>query len=188
MARNIEADKSIDPDSLDVEWVQQPNLMHWYSRELAQCDANLEHAEMVLDVTRAEVADRIRRTKTEQSSGKERITDKVVEAGVLMSQQFKTAMTGWLKAKEERDYAFAAVRAIDMKRSALENLVKLHGQNYFAGPREPRDLAGEVDRRERLEQTANEKSNSIKHHMAEALAESAEQATTSGSSTRRRRG
>jgi hypothetical protein len=32
---------------------------------------------------------------------------------------------------------------VDHRKSALENLVKLHGQQYFAGPMVPRDLTHE---------------------------------------------
>ena len=39
--------------------------------------------------------------------------------------------------------------AIDQKKSALENLVKLHGQMYFAGPSIPRDLDKEWEKREK---------------------------------------
>ena len=35
------------------------------------------------------------------------------------------------------------------QKTALENLVKLHGQQYFAGPSVPRDLSKEWERHER---------------------------------------
>jgi len=41
----------------------------------------------------------------------------------------------------------AAVRAMNVKKDALENMVKLLGMQYFAGPKEPRDLHREVDNR-----------------------------------------
>jgi hypothetical protein len=34
------------------------------------------------------------------------------------------------------------------RKAALENLVQLHGQNYFAGPKVPRNLSKERDEKE----------------------------------------
>ena len=43
--------------------------------------------------------------------------------------------------------AQGAVYAFEQRKTSLENLVRLHGQQYFAGPKMPRDLRKEVDRR-----------------------------------------
>ena len=46
-------------------------------------------------------------------------------------------------AQYELEVMGAAVRALDQKKSALENLVRLQGQNYFAGPSVPRTIGAE---------------------------------------------
>jgi hypothetical protein len=51
--------------------------------------------------------------------------------------------------------ASTVVRAIDQKKTALENLVKLLGASYFAGPKAPRDLT-----QERLEEKERRMHNS----------------------------
>lgn len=46
----------------------------------------------------------------------------------------------YINAKYDVDMCQAACWAFQERKAALENLVKLHGQNYFAGPSIPRDL------------------------------------------------
>jgi hypothetical protein len=45
--------------------------------------------------------------------------------------------------------AQAAVNAFEQRKSALENLVRLFGQSYFAGPKMPRDLHWEKEEKEK---------------------------------------
>ena len=56
--------------------------------------------------------------------------------------------------------AKGAVKAIDTKKTALENLVKLHGQSYFAGPAIPRNLNKEWEQKE--QETQSNKKITIK--------------------------
>ena len=54
-------------------------------------------------------------------------------------------MTEVIDARYEFNTAKGAVRAVDQRKESLENLVRLHGQHYFAGPKIPRDLSSEVE-------------------------------------------
>ncbi len=49
-----------------------------------------------------------------------------------------------IDAQYEYQMAQGAVQAVEQRKSALENLVKLYGQGYFAGPKTPRDISSEV--------------------------------------------
>jgi hypothetical protein len=50
--------------------------------------------------------------------------------------------------KYEAEVLQGAVNAVDHRKDALENLVRLHGLQYFAGPKVPRNLSEEREYRE----------------------------------------
>ena len=66
--------------------------------------------------------------------------------------------SGIFHTKYESDMAKGAVRALESKKDALENLVKLHGQQYFAGPKMPRDISWEREQKQnRADQTVGQR-------------------------------
>jgi hypothetical protein len=56
-------------------------------------------------------------------------------------------MKEYLQAKFEVDTCQGAVSAIEQRKSMIEALIKLHGQQYFAGPSIPRQLNEEREKR-----------------------------------------
>ncbi len=143
---NYEHDIKIDHDSLDLEWLEQPNLMMRYSRHQAQCAFELDKAKERLEIVRAELDKKIRVEPEEYGIAK--VTETVVANIILMQQEYKDAQKEVLDAKYEFDIARAAVSAIHGRKDALENLVRLHGMQYFAGPNMPRDLNKELERKQ----------------------------------------
>ena len=49
------------------------------------------------------------------------------------------------------------LKAFEQRKDALENLVRLHGQQYFAGPKIPRDLPSEMEKRTNKNKEVNKK-------------------------------
>ncbi len=135
---DFENDVKIDESGLDVEWLRQADLMGKYCRHAAHAKAVMDRAKEALEVKEAEM-DRVVREFPE-NYGISKITETVVKNAVLTTPQRTKASKNYIDAKYEYDMAVAAVRAIDQKKTALENLVKLHGMSYFAGPSVPRDL------------------------------------------------
>ena len=79
-----------------------------------------------------------------------KLTAPMVEAFYRNSAKHKQAKEEWIDAQYELNMAEAAKTAITYnKKAALENLVKLHGQQYFAGPSVPRDLSKEWESKEK---------------------------------------
>ena len=69
-------------------------------------------------------------------------------------------MKFYVKTKHELDIARAASIALDHKKRALQNLVQLHGQNYFAGPKIPRTMKQiQEDKEKRVYERMKKKSN-----------------------------
>ena len=143
---NYEQDIRIDPDSLDVEWLEQPSLAMKYNRNAAEAKRSLDLAKEKLDITRAELDKEIRTNP--KKFGLEKTTDAIVVNMIPAQESYKEANAEFIKAKYDADIALSAVYAINQRKEALENLVKLHGMNYFAGPKVPRDLSYETRRRE----------------------------------------
>lgn len=148
---NYEEDITIDPDSLDVEWMEQPRLMIKYSRHAAQMRKALDEAKQNLDIAKAE-ADKSLRNHPEKY-GLSKVTDTAVANQILIHPKYKEAYSEYLDAKYESDMAISAVVAFEQRKSALENLVRLHGQQYFAGPSLPRDLSKEWEQKQKQKES-----------------------------------
>lgn len=139
---NFEEDVRIDESALDIEWLRQPELMGKYCRHAAHAKALMDKHKDRLDVVEAEIDRDIR--ENPESYGLSKLTETLIKSTILQTEKRQLAAQAYIDHKYEYDMAQAAVRAIDQKKSALENLVKLHGMSYFAGPAVPRDLSAEV--------------------------------------------
>ena len=125
---NYNKDLKIEADALDVEWVRQPELFMRYSEHCARSRTECDKAKEQLDVVRAE-ADLEIRSKYEKKPSEAQIANEV-----LLHPKVRGATEAWNQAKHQQDLMLAAVRAFDQRKSALENLVRLAGQGYYAGP------------------------------------------------------
>lgn len=135
---NYSRDIEIDPEALDVEWLNQPNLFLAYSQKKAEADreAKLLHEEF--KSIKAEL--RLQAAKLGAKGLGVKDTSDNLDAWVRNQEDYKEAKEKLIEAEYEADMLSAAVYAFNHRRSALENLAKLHGQQYFAGPTEPRNL------------------------------------------------
>ncbi len=139
MDLDYEQDVSIDETALDVEWLQQANLMYKYARHQAETKKAMDEAKERLDFIKAKVEMDIRANP--ENYGLSKVTESAVASAILLQPEYQEASKKYVEARYENDMAVAAVRAIDQKKTALENLVKLLSVSYFAGPSAPRDLS-----------------------------------------------
>jgi len=138
---NYEQDTSIDPDALDVEWLRQPDLMRRYATHVANAKLEMEETKERLDVGKARIERDIRANP--QTYGIQKLTESAVQSTILLQREYQELSKEYISARYEYDVATAVVRAIDQRKTALENLVRLLIASYFAGPQAPRDLSGE---------------------------------------------
>ena len=80
------------------------------------------------------------------------ITEGSISATILTNPEYEAANRLYIDAKYEYDIAIGVVRAFDHRKAALENLVRLHSQSYFAGPAVPRNIAEERQMRDKAVQ------------------------------------
>ena len=159
MDLNYEQDVSIDEIALDVEWLQQANLMYKYARYQAETKKVMDEAKERLDFIKAKLEMDIRANP--EKYGLSKVTESAVASTILLQPEYQEASKKYIEVRYENDVAAAAVKAIDQKKTALENLVKLLSASYFAGPIAPRDLSlkwnEHIQRREQKEHNKNVK-------------------------------
>lgn len=153
---NYEKDMKIDEDALDIEWLEQPSLMLKYIKLQTQLQKEEELAKEKFELLKAELDKKIRSNPEKFELAK--ITDSVVQYTILLQNDYTNANIIYIDAKFENNVAKGAVRAMDIRKQSLENLVKLHGQGYFAGPKIPRNLTWErEERQKRVDKNVSEK-------------------------------
>ena len=140
---DYEKDIRIDETALDVEWLEQAGLMIKYTRHAAQARMELDQSKQALDIVKAEIDKDIR--ELPEDYGLTKVTDNAVAATIITQEEYKEAFQEYLDAKYEADMAQGAVQAFQQRKDALQELVRLHGQSYFAGPSIPRDLEWEKE-------------------------------------------
>lgn len=139
---DLEADMPIDEGSLDMEWLDQPNRFLAYAQAESDAKRAYDEAREALEYQKAIMDRKIR--KDPDKYGLEKVTESVVAAAVRENTEQEVRQV--LETRYEWDMCSKAVTAMDMRKKALENLVKLLGLGYFAAPTEPRDLPGEKKR------------------------------------------
>ncbi len=150
---DYDKDVRIDETALDVECLDQPSLMVKYTRLLADAEQRLDEAKEALDLVKAELDKEIRSDPDRFDLAK--ATETSVANAVIMQPEYAEASNRMIEAKYEAKVLAGVVRAIDARKTMLETLVKLHGQQYFAGPNVPRDLSYEAEKK-RSQKKSNE--------------------------------
>lgn len=124
---------NLDPHRLDEEWVEQPRHYHRHAEQLAQAEKDFEYDKTQLKLTEAEVELAVR--KQPEKYGLEKSTEAVIKAAVVIHKRVRLAHQAVLESGHRVDLHKAAVRTLEHRKAALENLVQLHLAGYYAQPR-----------------------------------------------------
>lgn len=152
----FEKDRKVDPTQLDMECVRQTDLFFKYAEAGVDAQIAEERAKRKLETVQARLEMACRRDP--ESFKLQKPTESAVAAAVRLHPDFEAAQEEYLKAKKEARLIQVAVDTMDQKKRMLENLITLHGQQYFAGPSVPRDLMGAwKEAQNTAEATVNEK-------------------------------
>jgi len=139
MELNYQHDVQIDPNGLDLAWLNQAKLAIDYGNYYAKCLAAERQAEQNVKLVRSELQSAALADPSLCSGGK--ATAIAVEAYYRTHPRHVAAKEEYLRTHAELVTAEIAKREIAVSRkAALQNLVTLHGQQYFASPSIPRDL------------------------------------------------
>ena len=143
---DYETDIVIDESALDIEFLDQARLFMQYSRNEHATRRDMDYAKERLDLVKAKLDKGMRADPDKYNIA--RISEGAIINSILLQPEFEEANKAHIEAAYEYGVARAAVWAFDQRKTALENLARLHGQQYFAGPRIPRDLTEERQKRQ----------------------------------------
>lgn len=129
-------DLMIEPDALDIEWIEQPRLYMKWAEISAKAEDRVKLTKEALEVTDAKIDNEIR------SSG-DKVTEVQIKAKISLDERHQKALQDYNDALYKSNLYSSAVRAMDHRKVALENMVRLMIGQYFAGPKDPRDLKKE---------------------------------------------
>jgi hypothetical protein len=159
---DFQADIDIDPEALDLEWLNHPGIVRRYSMAAVIARKERDIAKMAWENLKNECKETQEKLKSElylkaRRGGKELLkldkdpTNDAISAWVAVhpdlaklieesTEHLAAAYNDYLKASTKHGFLASALQAIEVRKSALENEVRLLGMNYFAPPKEPRDL------------------------------------------------
>lgn len=134
----LDADREIDVSALDVEAATQADkFFKWSERAI---EAKLRAKDLELAASTLESQLQIVCRDHPDKFGLSSVTEAAVKAAVKCSPQYLEAVRAYMAAEKEAALLDAARAAMDMKKRMIQELVTLHGQQYFAGPSVPRNL------------------------------------------------
>ena len=141
----FEKDVLIDPEELDFECCKQAELFFKWSTLAGKAKGEVERLKLDMDSTFAQIDLKVR--KRPHRYGLEDVKEGAVKATVSTHPDYLKAVAKYHDARGLSLWLDRAVDSLEMKKRMLEELVKLHGLQYFAGPSSPRDLAKEWNSR-----------------------------------------
>lgn len=132
-------DLAIDPNQLDVEAGMQGELFFKWSEAYVDARHEFDMAKLQLEVLEAEMGSKIRLDP--KAHGLTKSTEAAIKEAIIASPDYEDAYLKFIRARTNYSLLEKAVNALEQKKRMIECLVTLHGQQYFAGPAVPRDLA-----------------------------------------------
>lgn len=128
-----EQDMEIDIDNLHHEWLRQPILYAKYSKLVTKAKKKVSIKHEKVKVVRSELIKKCKKLY-------DKPTMQDVESFYRRNKKHKRAKEELTQAEYEFDMLQHTISTLQQRRSALENLVRLHLAQYFEGPSEPRSL------------------------------------------------
>lgn len=128
-AKDVLFDPSIDELALDKEWLKQPKIAALWAKRHADAKRELAEAKRQRDVTIAEVKKQVRANP--KKFGLEKLTDDGIKSAVDLSRDVALAESEIIEAQHLVDVIAGALFAIEDRRRALQNLVRLYEFDYF---------------------------------------------------------
>jgi hypothetical protein len=151
---NINRMLQIEPDALDLEWLKQASNYHEIAELAAAASEKVRSLKERLDVIDSKL-DKEYRKKFEVE--KVKATEAIIKSYIIDDERHTAAFDALNTAMYHENVMKDTLKAMDHKKSALENEVRLWAGNYFAGPKEPRDIKKEWNASERVTDETRER-------------------------------
>ena len=135
---DFEQDLAIDPSRLDEEWLAHPVVYMKYCNALTDITQERDKQKEKLEVVKAEL-DRDIRSDPEKF-GLAKITEGAISSVLILQPKYKDAQEELNNLTYQVNMIGNAVKAFEHRKKALEAMVDLYINQYWAGPKEPRNL------------------------------------------------
>ncbi len=162
---DYERDKRIDLNNLHYEWIRQVEITHKYEEEVARAKFEVDRIEELVEVEEALAGKRARDNLTTRGG---KFTVDMVRDEVSLDPELSKRKEEHRQAVLELGLIRAAAKAIDVRKSALENLVELYKREYFAVPYESKDY-GDWNQKRFTEDTTEVLRNKANEKAKEAI-------------------
>jgi hypothetical protein len=129
--RDFEVDVKVNKYKLDEENEKQASLYNYWASLLADAKTEKDDAEDALTLVKAKADADVRQTAADNS---EKVTEAVVQGRVLDSPKVQKAQQRVRDAKSQVYHLEAAVKALEHRKSSLDNLTVLWTKSYYATP------------------------------------------------------
>lgn len=141
---------SIDIHRLEEEWPLQTKMYRYYADRVAEARYNHDTAKTDKELAQAEMErveaklDRLIRAEPVEYGLPARTTEAAVRNVIILQGKYQAAQMAVFEAqrkindaKHSLDVADVAVRTLDHRKAALEDLVRLRLASYYSDPRVP---------------------------------------------------
>jgi predicted nucleotide-binding protein (sugar kinase/HSP70/actin superfamily) len=158
MSQKIEnKDFHIDPDNLDVELIRQPELMLIYAVKVEEYRAIHDSRKNALELIKADIDLNIRLSPESYLPKGVKVTETAISHALVKDADYQQALESLQEARSDLEVMKAAVTALEHRKEALTNLVRLHGQKYFATPETSMSLGEKMSARERRDENVTDR-------------------------------
>lgn len=127
--RDLQEDVQVDRFALDEELEKVAETYRYWAEQSADARADADRSKDRLELVMAEVALEIR------NGSEKKPTESTIEAMMLQHPKVQKAKADFISAKHSQAILEGAVRALDHKRSQLDNLTRLWIAGYYADPK-----------------------------------------------------
>ena len=139
---DLRSELRIDPDALDEACLEQPMLYNKYAELLAQAKKNVDTQKMLLEMTVAEIDAEIRADPESFFDSSKKPTEGQIEKTIILQKRYRIAIREYNQAKYKAEMLGAAVRSLEQRKNALDNIIRLGIMGYYSMPGDPRPLSG----------------------------------------------
>jgi len=129
------SDFQINTDDMVGEWTSQPRLVYKYNMKLSAAKKAVEELENNLAVVKAKKEKEIRNNP--EKYGLIKTTDAAVSTAVTCDAEVVETRKEVTEARYKESVLWAACRALENKKTALENIVRMQGREMFSEPKAP---------------------------------------------------
>lgn len=161
----IAADRTLDPQELDINALTQADLYGKWAERAAAAKGEEDRLKFAAEVLEAKLQGEARRNPDKFNIAN--ATETAIKSAVICHDEYVAAVDKYHAARLEAAMLSAAEKAMAQRKGMIEELVKLHGQQYFAGPSVPRDIisAWQAHRAYREEEVGNRLRGSVRRRV-----------------------